>query len=126
MHHDIQSMSHSDENGSDFGSLVLVHSLDTLNLLAVLEDDDGGKRLELEVLLGRRELLHVDLEGFGVGGVLASIPVGVSGRQGSSWERNVLLGPRGHFSDVGKDQDVFLRRLESGLELFLGSEFLVG
>lgn len=65
---------HLHENLGNLLSLLLVHALSALDLLAILEHNHGGELLEVEGLLGRRELVDVDLVGDGRGGVLFRSP----------------------------------------------------
>jgi hypothetical protein len=117
------------QHGRHLGGLVLVHGLDTLDLFAVLEDDDGGEFGELEVLLGGRKLLDVDLVGDGVGLVLLGGPicwkrlVHMERRRGGGVE--VLFSSGRDLANVGEDENVFLLDLEGLLEVFLALERLV-
>lgn len=63
------------ENLLDLLGLLGVDTLNGLDLLAVLEDDDGGEGVVLELLPGTGVLVDVDLVGLGVVGVLVSGPV---------------------------------------------------
>jgi hypothetical protein len=68
---------------SDLLGLLGVHVLNALDLLAVLENDDGGELGELEMLLGRGELVDVHLVGIGGGSEL----LGVSGQLRQNWSQ---------------------------------------
>lgn len=63
------------ENRLNLLGLLGVDALNSLDLLAVLEDNDGGESEVLELLLGTGVLVDVDLVSVGVGGVLVSGPV---------------------------------------------------
>jgi hypothetical protein len=64
-----------DEDSSNLFGLLRVQSLNTLNLLSILEDDNSGELLELEIFLGSRELVDINFEGGGVVSVTLSSPV---------------------------------------------------
>jgi len=102
-------LSRLNENVDNLLGIVLVDTLDTLNLLAILEDDNSGKGLELQVVLAGWELVNVDLVGNGVVGVAAS----------SSF------GGLGEFTGKGVEEDVLVLGLESFHELLLAATWLV-
>ena len=64
----------------------------TLDLLAVLVDNDGGGLGDVEELLGGGVLVDVDLEGSSVGLVLLSGPVDSSLSFFSFWDRKTVWG----------------------------------
>ena len=51
------------ENSSDALGLLWVQSLSTFEFFSVFEDDNSRELGELKVVLGRRELVNVDLVG---------------------------------------------------------------
>src|ERR1700753_1858587 len=62
------------EDSSNLLGLLRVQTLSTLDLLSVLEDNNGWEFGELKVLLGSWELLNVNLEGLGVVSVALGSP----------------------------------------------------
>jgi len=71
---DINGIKELDENRGHLLGLLGVQALGALDLLSVLEDNNGGEFLEFQVLLSGRELLDVDLEGSGVVGMALGGP----------------------------------------------------
>jgi hypothetical protein len=64
-----------DENSSNLLGLFWVQTLSTLDLLSILEYNDGWEFLELEVVLGSWEFLNIDLERCGVMSVTLGSPI---------------------------------------------------
>jgi hypothetical protein len=62
------------ENSSNLLGFLRCERLGALDLLSVLEDNDGREFLELQVLLGGGELLDVDLVGGRVVGMALGGP----------------------------------------------------
>ena len=116
------------EDSSNLLGLLRVQTLSTLDLLSVLEDNNGWEFGELKVLLGSWELLNVNLEGLGVVSVaLGSPAVDVSlTSQVSLCNWDLLFGLRWDYTGVGVDKDILLLGGESLLEGFLAEKLLVG